>query len=360
MEGIISEENIQQIKEENILEEIINYIRLKIVTICNEILANKDAKENKNLIKNIINYGKLYRLLQIKGRKPEEIEANTNKLINLFGDYLESEHLQLLYQYSIISIDIALSWGVNIKDLLSKNIIKPQDLKNCYSSKKVSIEQIKEVIRGGLISFKDGINLVYSTFFEKEYEDIRQQLFMCFPIQQSSRNRGTRRGSKKPPKGNNNNSTPGGQLTPQIVSTFNRWQVFSILDSEYSNISLPKGYEIKDGHNVYFFPNSGKSGKVVIEKFFDRGSNGKIVESNKKATYILEAEDFYNNLEKIVLEDGTINRRFLTLLYKGGNADRFIHNHSWRRVLLNYFGKEEPEKTKYYIPTLADADVLRG
>ena len=72
---------------------------------------------------------------------------------------------------------------------------------------------------------------------------------------------------------------------------------------------MPKGKEIKDGHRVFLLPNLGQ---VIIERMHER-RNGRKVNSYGNATYIMDTNMFYTNINNIVV-DGTINRSNLRVL----------------------------------------------
>ena len=311
--------------------------------------------ENKDSLQDLQEFYRfidLYKLLNIKGKSEEEIEKASNSLIESFGDDLNSEIIEELYQYGLIRLKDAASWEINLNKMLAQGEIKPIDLKNLYSEGTIRLENIKNVLRGNSINYADKMWLIYSTFDgeSKEEYDIRDELIQLLDTEEEYREEGKKIKSKEiepddKDKEKDKNKEKKARWREYVSDPHARWKLISLLDKDYSRAVLPEGMTVSDGHTIFLLPNSNK---VVIEKMLEK-KGGRQVSSYAAATYILDKDVFYKFLVAIV-EEGKVIRSTLGDLARNGYATKIIHNKSWGKNMKEHFeintenGKYSPEE----------------
>ncbi len=324
--GIFSENQLKQIKAENILLQLNTLVNEKIKDLF-EIIANEESEVTSEDMALANRYVNLYKVLNIEGKENNEIDENAQELVSSFEENLSDEVLKALYKYGVISLDVAVDWGINIIDLLCTNDMKPIDVKNLYQKGIINIEAIKMVLVKSNLSYEEKFDLIHSTFDgdSEEERKIREELENYLDIKQGYKNIVRSTGMMRSGTGKKNREYE--------TDAHARWKLLSLIDKNYSKIFLPKGKEIKDGHRVFLLPNLGQ---VIIERMHER-RNGRKVNSYGNATYIMDTNMFYTNINNIVV-DGTINRSNLRVLNNNGLSTRIVHSKKWGESVKNYFG----------------------
>ena len=273
-------------------------------------------------------YRALFKCLNLDEKKKEEIDNATFQFISSFEDDIDSEKLEGLYQYGIISLEAAADWGVNLNQMLANNNIKPTDLKGLYKQGTITIDAIKNVLINGALPYEEKLDLIYSTFdgeSEEEY-NIREELVDLLDTGEEYKAEGETTTRRK--KGETTSKSREFVSDPHA-----RWKLISLLDKEYSKKFLPTGCEVMDGHRVFLLPNIDK---IVIEKMHER-RHGRKVSAYASATYIMETEEFFRNLSSLII-DGAINRTALRELSEEEKATKIIHSSAWGNKIKEYFG----------------------
>lgn len=290
-------------------------------------------------------YVGLYRTYNFEGKSDDEINNKSSDMISMFEDVLNDNTLQELYQYGVISLEASISWGGNLLDMLSKNNIKTTDLKNLYANGTISIEQIKKVLRYKDIPNDEKLDLIYGTFDgeSKEEADIRNELIQLLSGVEEYRDTYNRTGNKRA-KGE------GTKKRELVTDPQARWKFISLIDKDYSKRFLPEDKGVYDGHRVFFFPNKNS---IFIEKMYER-RKGRIVSAYAKATYIMDANVFFENVDDIIIQ-GAINRKFLVGM---SDAIRIDHNSAWARKIMEYYNIsiENREYTEEHIMKFKEAE----
>ena len=332
--GILGPENLAQIENEEEIEEIKKYARENVRKLY-ENISNREQTPTPEELKQVNRYSNLYKLLNITGKTEEEIKETSNELISSFEESISNEILERLYQYGLITLDSAADWGVDLTEMLAHNSIKPTDLKDLYHKQIITIEAIKDVIINGNLDYEEKLDLIYSTFdgeSEEEYQ-IREELVDLLGISKGHKEETEKTGRTK--SGENT-----AKVRTYITDPHARWKLISLLDKEYSKKFLPTGIEITDGHRVFLLPNQEK---VVIEKMHEK-RQGKKVSAYGSATYIMEADEFFKNIDNIIIE-GKVNRTALREISEANQATKIIHSKSWGEAIKRYFEiNEENER----------------
>lgn len=319
---------INEIDEEWIYKKLKEeYLRMQKLGQDNE---EGDRELNEALIM-FNRYAELYRMF-FKDKSEEEMKEIENRLIGSFEDELSNEMLQRMYQNRLISLDTMSDWGANIMDMLSSNQIKANDLRMLYNKGRVSLEQIKIVILHGEGSIDEKQDLIYSTFDGEstEEEEIRDELINLLNIGETYKDEHYEKGERR--KKTIKSTTKKEYVTdPQT-----RWKLLSLLDRDYSRNFLPDGKEVRDGHRVFLLPNQNQ---VVIEKMYEK-KKGTIKSSYGSATYIMDTNDFYDNINDII-KGGAIDRKSLISLSGDSKATRITHSKFWGNSIMKHFGINE-------------------
>lgn len=332
--GILSPENLAQIENEEEIEKLKKYARENVKNLYGDI-SNREQTPLPEELKQFNRYANLYKLLNIAGKTEEEIKEASNELISLYEEELNNDVLEGLYQYGLITLDSAADWGVDLTEMLAHNSIKPTDLKDLYHKQIITIEAIKDVIINGNLDYEEKLDLIYSTFdgeSEEEYQ-IREELVDLLGISKEHKEETEKTGKTKNEEGTT-------KVRKYITDPHARWKLISLLDKDYSKKFLPTGMEITDGHRVFLLPNQEK---VVIEKMHEK-RQGKKVSAYGSATYIMEADEFFKNINNIIIE-GAVNRTALRELSETNQATKIIHSKSWGEAIKRYFEiNEENER----------------
>ncbi|MCI9365524.1 MAG: hypothetical protein HFJ54_02680 [Clostridia bacterium] len=330
---IIGIEHIEQIKDRDLLSGI------DVFDSINKLCIEMQNGDEDNLSKGIEEFSRmayLYKVLKIDGKSEEEVQRNSLELINSFEDNLSSEILERLYQFGIITLEVAADWGVDLKNMLSKGDIKPTDLKRLYGKEIIQIHEIRDVIRNGNLHYEEKLDLIYSTFdgeSEEEYR-IREELIQLLEGGESYRGESKQTESKR-------RRRSGVKSKEFITDPHARWKLISLLDKDYSKKFLPKGKEIVDGHRVFLMPNLSS---VVIERMHEK-RRGKKVNAYGSATYIMEIEEFFKNIDNVIV-NGAINRTALRELAENEDATKIVHSKGWGESIKRYFEIDE-ENERY-------------
>ena len=342
-EGIIGAEHIKAIEDDEVKNSIniVDKLRKLYMTVSNP--ENETTPEERALF---IKYVELYKALNIEGRSEEEVQNASFNLISSFEEDIDSHVLQELYQYGLITLEDAADWGVDLKEMLSSNSIKPTDLKELYAKKVIDIDSIRNVIvNNDDLPYEEKLDLIYSTFdgeTEEEYA-IREELVQLLEEKDSYK-----------AESNGVRSKSGHQSKPKskeyVTDPHARWKLISLLDKDYSKKFLPAGKEVKDGHRVFLLPNQNN---IVIERMHER-KRGKKVSAYANATYVMETDEFFKNMDEIII-DGAINRSKLRELSESDMATRIIHSKGWGTSIKNYFGIEE-DNSKYTKEEIEEID----
>ncbi len=334
-EGIINGEVLSSIEDEEILIRLKEHTKNKIIEFYSNNVKEED-KISEDRMESFSKYQGLYKKLNINGKTGEEIADSSFDLISSFEENLTQDVLQSLYQFGIISLESAADWGVNLKDMLSDNSIKPTDLKELYTKGIISLDSIKNVLRDENLSDEEKLDLIYSTFDGESKEEIlaREELTGLLGIGEGYKSETNR---EKTTRGT------GTCLKSKefVTDPHARWKLISLLDKDYSKKFLPKGKEIIDGHRVFLLPNQGK---VVIERMHERRI-GKRVDAYGSATYIMDTGEFLGNIDEIII-DRAINRTILRELSEEGRAKKIIHSRNWGEAIKRYF-QITPENERY-------------
>ncbi len=326
--GLLTTEQIASIQDEKIIENL--GLNEKIKALYLKMNDEKD-EDQAEAIFTFHKYTSLYKTIN----KDKEQESSL-ELVEAFGDDLDTDALKNLYQYGIITLDVAVDWGLDVTEMLSENSIKPTDVKELYNKDVITIDQIKNVLRYSMLSYEEKLDLIYSTFdgeSEEEY-DIREELVGLLETEEGYK---TKSITAKRQKGNGT----GIKSREFVTDPHSRWKLISLLDKDYSKSFLPEGKEVKDGHRVFLLPNQGK---VVIERMHENRS-GQKVNAYGSATYIMDSEEFFKNLDDIII-DGAVNRTGLREISEEGSAEKIIHSTAWGRSIKEYFNVNE-ENERY-------------
>lgn len=295
-----------------------------------EIDRNKNIGEYTRLLVLFNNYASLYRSIFVQGKDEKEVNLKGFHLVEMFEDDLSNELLQVLYQNGLITMQVAGDWGMDLTEMLSKNQIKPTDLKKLYSVGSISLDQIKTVLIHGDMKIDEKEDLVYSTFDGDTEEEakIREELMQLLSFGEEYKEASTGRGVTRI-KGVANKSARREFVTdPQA-----RWNFISLIDEGYSRKFLPDGIEVIDGHRLFLLPNKNE---IIIEKMREK-KKGRMVGAYGSATYILGTQEFFDNIDDIII-DGSINRAFLREFIENEKALKVIHSKNWHKSIMRHYG----------------------
>ena len=333
--GIIKTEHIEQIKDERLIKGI-SQISMEMLKVLYLNISDESKQPKPEFIELFNRYRALYKEICIDGRSEEELQKNSSDFISSFDDEIDSNKLEGLYQYGLISLEAAADWGVNLTSMLSKNSIKPTDLKNLYANGIITIEAIRNVIINTKLPYEEKLDLIYSTFdgeSEEEY-NLREELVGLLETGEGYRAQGEKSNIIK-------NSEIAVKSRKFVTDPHARWKLISLLDKEYSKKFLPAGKEVIDGHRVFLLPNQDR---IVIEKMHEK-RHGRKVSAYASATYLMETDEFFRNMDDLII-DGAINRTALRELSEDGRATKIIHSTSWGNKIKEYFDIEQ-ENERY-------------
>lgn len=325
--GIIGIEHLKNIENEEILSEL-REINMEFLRDTYLSVSDKEKELDPEIAELFDKHRALYMALNIEGKTSEEIEENSFRFISSFEDDIDSERLEGLYQYGIISLEDAADWGVDLNQMLANNSIKPTDLKNLYQNGTITIDAIRNVLINGALPYEEKLDLIYSTFdgeSEEEY-NLREELV---GILETGEEYKAETGKTKRRK-NNETTIKSREF---VTDPHARWKLISLLDKDYSKKFLPAGCEVVDGHRVFLLPNQDK---IVIEKMHEK-RHGRKVSAYASATYIMETEEFFKNINSLIIE-GAINRTALREISEEDKATKIIHSTSWGNKIKEYFG----------------------
>lgn len=343
-DGIINGDIFSEVEDEEIRKKIKDYSKASLKNAYREISKEEEIIASEEL-ENFNKYANLYKILNIYGKDEVESIENANDLVASFEEEIDSKTLEKLYQFGLIPLEVAADWGVDLNEMLAHNSIKPTDLKELYGKQVIKIEQIRNVLISGELPYEEKLDLIYSTFDGESEEDytIREELVGIIGIGETYK---TERSTGKKIKA----ETQGTKGKEFVTDPHSRWKLISLLDKDYSKKFLPK--EITDGHRVFLLPNQDS---IVIEKMHEK-RRGKKVSAYGSATYILTTDNFFKNIDDIII-DGAINRGYLRELAENEKANKIIHSKSWGESIKQYFNiNEENEKyTEKEIQAIDDA-----
>ena len=298
-------------------------------------VSDKEKEISPDDIELLNRYAMLYKALNIDNKSNEEILENSTKLIEGFGNEIDADTLKGLYKLGLISLEIAADWGVSLNEMLEENAMKPVDLKRLYEKNIINLDSIKSVLLHTDLPYEEKLDLIYSTFdgeSEEQY-NIRDELVQLLDMGEQYREESTHSRVNR----QKSNEIKSREF---ITDPHARWKLISLLDKEYSKKFLPADKEVKDGHRIFLLPNNGK---VLIERMYEKRKARK-VEAYGSATYILDSEEFFKNINNIII-DGTVKRSTLREMSETDTASKIVHNVSWGRSLKEYFGiNEENER----------------
>ena len=348
--GLLSDEDIiklfddKKINGETIAKMEDGEIKQKISSYATEALRNSYLKVDEKRdatpedLERFVRCVVLYKKLNIDGRTEEEIASNAFELISSFEDNISSKVLLELYQFGIISLEAAADWGVDLTDMLASKSIKPVDLRRLYAKKIISKDEIKNVLMNGELSYEEKLDLIYSTFDGESEEEkaAREELTELLEIGIGESYRSDEESTVR--RKRQGEGVKGKEF---ISEPHTRWKLISLLDKDYSKGCLPDGIKVVDGHRVFLLPNHNK---VVIERMHEK-KKGKRVSAYGSATYVMGIEEFYKNIDNIII-DGAINRTFLRKAAESEQATKIIHSKHWGKSIKREFGIED-ENTKY-------------
>ena len=249
-----------------------NYISTRIRDIycaMQVIDRNENMEEYNRLLVMFNNYASLYRSIFIVGKDEEEINRKGFHLVEVFGDELSDELLQMLYQNGLVTMQVAGDWGMDLTEMLSKNEIKPTDLKKLYSSGTVSLDQIKTVLIHGDMEIDEKEDLIYSTFDGDTEEEvqIREELMQLLSFGDAYKS------MEAEGKGPRASGTGSNAIKREFVTDSQaRWNFISLIDEGYSRKFLPEGVKVIDGHRLFLLPNKNE---IIIEKMREKRKNGR-------------------------------------------------------------------------------------
>lgn len=342
----INGETIAKIENGEIKQKISSYAREALRASYLKVEEEEDAKPE--VLERFVRCVVLYKKLNIEGRTEEEIESSTFKLISSFEDNISSKVLEELYQFGIISLEAAADWGTDLTEMLASNSIKPVDLRKLYEKKFISKDQIKNVLMNGTLSYEERLDLIYSTFDgeSEEEREAREELTALLEIGIGDSYRTDKKSAEKiRGKGN---AVKGKEF---ITEPHTRWKLISLLDKDYSKGCLPDGIKVIDGHRVFLLPNHNK---VVIERMHEK-RNGKRVNAYGSATYVMGIEEFYKNINNIII-DGAINRTYLREASEEDKATKIIHSKHWGNAIKREFGIDK-ENSRYTQEEIDEIDT---
>ncbi len=310
-----------------------NYISTRIRDVYCEMQAidrNENMEEYNRLLVMFNNYASLYRSIFIVGKDEEEINRKGFHLVEVFGDELSDELLQMLYQNGLVTMQVAGDWGMDLTEMLSKNEIKPTDLKKLYSSGTVSLDQIKTVLIHGDMEIDEKEDLIYSTFDGDTEEEvqIREELMQLLSFGDAYKSMDAEG------KGPREIRTGSKAIRREFVTDSQaRWNFISLIDEGYSRKFLPEGVKVIDGHRLFLLPNKNE---IIIEKMREK-KKGRMVGAYGSATYIIGIQEFFDNMSEIII-DGSINRKFLREFVESDQALKIIHSKNWHRNIMRHYG----------------------
>ena len=333
--GIITNDMVLSIKDDEIRRRLENDIRTR-VRECYLASLDKDNNKPEEIIEKFNRFATLYKKMNVIGKTEKEVLDESFLLISSFEEDLTTEVLQGLYQFGIIPLEAAADWGADITEMLSENSIKPTDVKSLFAKKVISIETIKDVLKGETLSYEEKLDLIYSTFDgeTEEEERAREELIDFLGIGES--HKAETNGYKKIIR-----TGMGVKAKEFITDPHARWKLISLLDKDYSKKFLPKGKEVIDGHRVFLLPNQEK---ILIERMHEKRA-GKRVSAYGSATYIMDTDMFFENMDTII-KNGAINRTFLRELSEEEKASKIIHSKYWGEAITRYF-EVTPENVRY-------------
>lgn len=309
-----------------ISQDMINIrIRELYSSIQNSEIGEEEKAKNLALFNK---YSGLYRKLYIEEKTEKEIAESGFSLVSSFADELNENALQDLYQYNLITLDVAADWGADLTKMLEQGQIKATDLKKLYADNIVTIEQIRSIIKFGTISNDEKQDLIYATFDgdTKEEEEIRATLIQLLAIGEEYRGEPRQTATRR--EGTSSEKWKNYVSDPQT-----RWKFISLLDKDYSKRILPQEKQVLDGHRVFLLPNQDA---IIIEKMYEK-RRGKMVSAYGSATYLVPTTVFYDHLDDIIKNEA-INRSFLYEMSELEMATPIMHSKNWGRNIMKYFG----------------------
>lgn len=281
---------------------------------------------DKNKKKEFNKYRDLYKTLKISGKNIEEKREIASEILEISDELLSEDKMQELYHMGLIPLDTYIDFiGVSaISELYSNGELKPVDARRLYDSQILTEEIISDFLKNSQIDDGKKLVLIYSTFPEKEDEDIRNDLMKYIKTtKKSSYNR----------EGNTREILNSDVLPKQSKKFFTdpcaRWNLLASLDSEYS-------FEYKsDGSSICYLPNMKK---YIIEKLYDKDNKP----AYGVATFIIDEDVYTANKDKI-LENDVVNRSELGKLSKSSGVKRLIHT-GWSNAICKFFDIEDTSK----------------
>lgn len=342
--GIVHAGAISKIEDGELLDAINshtkNMLREVYVSILDE--SKKTSQEEVELFNR---YGVLYKALNVIEKSEEEIRQASFELISSFEDNLSDDILEGLYQFGIIPLESAADWGVNLTEMLMNNSIKPMDLKVLYSKGVIQIGAIRDVLVRGNLPYEEKLDLIYSTFDGESEEEyiLREELTQLLETGEGYKAEPNQTGIKR----GNGGLARGREF---VTDPHARWKLISLLDKDYSKKFLPIGKEVVDGHRVFLLPNQDK---IVIERMHER-KEGRKVSAYGSATYIMDTEEFFKNMDDIII-DSAINRTMLRELFEEDRAEKIIHTKYWGEAIKRYF-EIDSENERYTEEEIAEID----
>lgn len=186
---------------------------------------------------------------------------------------------------------------------------------------------------------EEKISVIITMFDEENQQELRDELFQTLGILDDEKTESDEsNGKKKKDQENEVEPKPTPKPPAPKGNSYEfdpcyKIQLLSLIDKDYRpRLTL-------DGHMIFELPNLNK---VIIEKMFRKNKEGKIVNANDAATYVLDLDTL--NSENIISKTDKIDRSQLYRLAKNKKVVRYYHTKNWGDTIKEAFDIEKSER----------------
>lgn len=285
-------------------------------------------------------YFSLFRAVKLTGKDEETKREVANNVVIELGDSMEEEDFIELYKRNIVDLETIIDWNSQefAVDMFKKGILKPADSKKLANNGTVSVNKIKAGLLSGLTD-EEKISVIITMFDEENQQELRDELFQTLGILDDEKTESDEsNGKKKKDQENEVEPKPTPKPPAPKGNSYEfdpcyKIQLLSLIDKDYRpRLTL-------DGHMIFELPNLNK---VIIEKMFRKNKEGKIVNANDAATYVLDLDTL--NSENIISKTDKIDRSQLYRLAKNKKVVRYYHTKNWGDTIKEAFDIEKSER----------------